>query len=226
MENNVINYQWNDIPVCGTISDIKLGRIIEETAGKFMGINILNDFEATSGQSLCIKTDENVNEVIKKIKEFYYSKGYDDNLFFISTLEESLKEEIREEQNILKLLTGFSIICILMTIMTIIGLSSYQAKSNERSNAVRNVFGCTRKEMICRITFDFTLPVVLSAVAAIPIAYTVIGRWLEGYVIRTDNSPVIYLGSFAVVLTVTIAAVVIQAIRLMRTNPAEALKKE
>ena len=226
MENNVINYQWNDIPVCGTISDIKLGRIIEETAGKFMGINILNDFEATSGQSLCIKTDENVNEVIKKIKEFYYSKGYDDNLFFISTLEESLKEEIREEQNILKLLTGFSIICILMTIMTIIGLSSYQAKSNERSNAVRNVFGCTGKEMICRITFDFTLPVVLSAAAAIPIAYTVIGRWLEGYVIRTDNSPVIYLGAFAVVLTVTIAAVVIQAIRMMRTNPAEALKKE
>ena len=226
MEDNVINYQWNDTPVCGTISDIKLGTITEETSGKFMGISILNDFEATTGQSLCLKTDENINEAIRKIKEFYYSKGYDDNLFFIKTLEESLKEEIQEEQNILKLLTGFSIICILMTIMTIVGLSSYHAKSNERSNAVRNVFGCSRKEMICKVTLDFTLPMVISAVVAIPIAYTVIGRWLEDYVIRIENSPLIYIGAFAAVLAVTLSAVVLQALRLMRTNPAEALKKE
>ena len=70
------------------------------------------------------------------------------------------------------------------------------------------------------------LPVIVSAVVAIPIAYTVIGRWLEGYVIRTDNSPLIYIGAFAVVLAVTLAAVALQALSLMRTNPAEALKKE
>ena len=126
----------------------------------------------------------------------------------------------------LKLLTGFSLVCILMTIMTIVGLSSYHAKTGEKDNAVRNVFGCSRKEMIRKITLDFTIPVVISAVVAIPVAYTVIGRWLEGYVIRTDNSPVIYIGAFAVVLAVALVAVALQAIRLMRTNPAEVLKKE
>ncbi|MBR1959519.1 MAG: hypothetical protein IKA34_03000, partial [Bacteroidales bacterium] len=132
----------------------------------------------------------------------------------------------KEEKNMLKLLSGFSLICILMTIMTIVGLSSYHAKTGEKDNAVRNVFGCSRKEMIRKITLDFTLPVIVSAVVAIPIAYTVIGRWLEGYVIRTDNSPLIYIGAFAVVLAVTLAAVALQALSLMRTNPAEALKKE
>ena len=80
--------------------------------------------------------------------------------------------------------------------------------------------------MIRKITLDFTIPVVISAVVAIPVAYTVIGRWLEGYVIRTDNSPVIYIGAFAVVLAVALAAVALQALRAARTNPAEALKKE
>jgi len=80
--------------------------------------------------------------------------------------------------------------------------------------------------MIRKITLDFTLPVIISAVVAIPISYIVIGRWLEGYVIRADNSPLIYIGAFAVVLAVTLAAVVLQALRMMRTNPAEALKKE
>ena len=80
--------------------------------------------------------------------------------------------------------------------------------------------------MIRKLTIDFTLPVVISAIVAIPAAYMVMERWLEGYVIRTDNSPLIYIGAFTVVLAVTVTAVVLQALRLMRTNPAEALKKE
>jgi hypothetical protein len=40
------------------------------------------------------------------------------------------------------------------------------------------------------------------------------------------NSPVIYLAALSIVLLVTIATVTLQAIRLMRTNPADALKKE
>ena len=48
----------------------------------------------------------------------------------------------------------------------------------------------------------------------------------KGYVIRTDNSSVIYLAAFAVVLLIAEAAIMIQAFRLMHTNPAEALKKE
>ena len=147
-------------------------------------------------------------------------------MFRVSSLREAIEENIKEEKNMLKLLTGFSLVSLLMTILTIIGLGSYYGKTNEKDNAVRNVFGCSKKEMIRKITMDFVLPVLVSAMAAIPIAYTLIGRWLEGYVIRTDNSSVIYLAAFAVVLLIAEAAIMIQALRLLRTNPAEALKKE
>jgi putative ABC transport system permease protein len=113
-----------------------------------------------------------------------------------------------------------------MTVLTIVGLSSYHNKTTEKDNAIRNVFGCSKKELIRKIIIDFVLPVVISAAVAIPIAYTTIGRWLEGYVIRTDNSPVIYLGALAAVLLITTASVANQALRAARTNPAEALKKE
>ena len=113
-----------------------------------------------------------------------------------------------------------------MTIMTIIGLSSYYAKTNEKDNAVRNVFGCSKGEMVKKMTLDFTLPVIVSALVAIPVAYTVISRWLEGYVIRTENSPVIYLSALAIVLIIVILSVFVQALRMMQTNPSEVLKKE
>ena len=88
------------------------------------------------------------------------------------------------------------------------------------------MFGCSKRELVRKITFDFVLPVIISAAVAIPIAYTVIGRWLEGYVIRTENSPIIYIGAFTIVLAVVLGAILLQTLRLMRTNPAESLKKE
>ena len=113
-----------------------------------------------------------------------------------------------------------------MTILTIAGLSSYHVKANEKDNAIRNVFGCSKRELVRKITMGFVLPVIISAIVAIPVAYTVIGRWLEGYVIRTENSPIIYIGAFTIVLAVVLAAILLQTLRLMRTNPAESLKKE
>ena len=223
---DMINYQWVDTPICGTVANLRLGSIKDDTSGDFMGISIFNDFSATTGRQICIKTDENTNQVKKYIREFYDSKGYNGDIVYIKTLEESLLEEIQEEQNMLKLLSGFSIICLLMTIMTIIGLSSYYAKTSEKDNAVRNVFGCSKGEMVRKMILDFTLPVVVSALVAIPVAYTVISRWLEGYVIRTENSSVIYLSALAIVLTIVILSVLVQALRMMQTNPSEVLKKE
>lgn len=110
--------------------------------------------------------------------------------------------------------------------MTIVGLSSYHAKTSEKDNAVRNVFGCSKGELVRNITFNFVLPVLLAAMVAIPVAYVVIGRWLEGYAVRTDNSPLIYAGALGVVLACVVAAILLQAFQMVRTNPAQVLKKE
>ena len=225
MTDGMLNF-FDAEPLGGIVEDIKIGNVKEEAYSKTPFVNVIDIPEMIRYGSLIMKVNIDEDKAKNMIYDFYRSKGYDDNMFIVYTLREEVERELREEKNMLKLLTGFSLICILMTIMTIVGLSSYHAKSGEKDNAVRNVFGCSRKEMIRKITFDFTIPVIVSAVVAIPVAYTVIGRWLEGYVIRTDNSPVIYIGAFAVVLVVALVAVALQTFRLMRTNPAEALKKE
>ena len=214
-------------PLCGVVSDFKLGPIKSGNSGT------LTLFKLTSEDSFLewgglpiVKVNINESKAKNNLVALLESMNYTTDMFRVSSLREAIEENIKEEKNMLKLLTGFSLVSLLMTILTIIGLGSYYGKISQKDNAVRNVFGCSKKELTRKITLDFVLPVVISAAVAIPIAYTVIGRWLEGYVIRTDNSPIIYIGAFAVVLSVTLAAVALQARRLMRTNPAEALKKE
>ena len=214
-------------PLNGVVSDFKIGMIKDDSTGNITFANIHTPEEILMyGGNIIVKVNINEQNAKMQIKEFYRTMGYKDHMLNIFTLREAVEHDMKEDKNMLKLLSGFSLICLLMTIMIVVGLSSYHAKTNERNNAVRNVFGCSKGELVRKMTFDFVLPVLISAVVAIPIAYTVIGRWLEGYVIRTDNSPAIYARAFAVVLVIVIAAILLQANRMIKTNPAEALKKE
>ena len=218
---------YNPQPLCGVSSDFKIGALKDENMGRITFANINTaDMILEWGGNIMAKVNIDEEKAREQIEEFYKKNGYQDHMFKAFVFRDIVEENIKEEQNMLKLLSVFSMICILMTIMTIVGLSSYHSKTTEKDNAIRNVFGCSKKELIRNITLSFVLPVVISAAVAIPIAYTVIGRWLEGYVIRTDNSPIIYAGAFAVVIVVVITAILLQAMRMTRTNPAEALKKE
>ncbi len=214
-------------PLCGVVSDFKLGALKEENLGKITLASIISeDISLEYGCYVIAKVNIDEEEARELVKEFYMKNGYKDYMFNAFVMRDRVENNIKEEKNMIKLLTGFSFICILMTVLTIVGLSSYHSKTTEKDNAIRNVFGCSKKEIIRKVTLDFVLPVVISATVAIPIAYMVIGRWLEGYVLRTDNSPIIYIGAFALVLLVVFAAIFLQALGLVRSNPAEALKKE
>ena len=214
-------------PLCGVVSDFKIGPLKSGSTGTLTLFKLATEEAMFEWGGLpIVKVNISESKAKQNLVALLESMNYTHDMFRVSSLREAIDENIKEEKNMLKLLTGFSLVSLLMTILTIIGLGSYSGKTSEKDNAVRNVFGCSKKEMIRKITMDFVLPVLVSAVAAIPIAYTLIGSWLEGYVIRTDNSPIIYLAAFAVVLLIAEAAIMIQALRLLRTNPAEALKKE
>lgn len=218
---------YNPVPLFGTVSDFKIGKIKDGESGKISfaeiyGLQTMLEW----GGSPIVKVNIDVDKAKQQIKDLLISKGINEDLFIVTSLRESIEDEIKEEKNMLKLLTGFSLICILMTVLTIVGLSSYYAKTNEKDNAVRNVFGCSKREMVRKLTLDFSLPVIISAVVAVPVAWTVIGRWLEGYVIRCTNSPLIYAAAVGLVLLIVAVSILLQALRLMRANPADTLKKE
>ena len=206
----------------GIAADYKVGSLNYDNTGKLTAIAVVD----SPGNKPLMKVNIDEDEAILKIEEFYRSKGYDDAFFKVKSLNRLHKEETREERNMLTLVLGFSLICILMTSMCVLGLSSYYGKTTEKNNAIRNVFGCSKMTMIRKVALDFVVPVIIAATVAIPITYIAIGRWLENYLISIDNSLSIYITALAIVMVVVITSTISQGVRLMRTNPAEALKKE
>ena len=214
-------------PLSGIVTDYKIGSLKEESGGKLTFFNITdieNIFNWGGYHVMKVNIDE--NSAKQKIDKLLETMGYSKDLYRVTTFREDVEADVMEDKNMLRLMVLFSLICIFMTIMTIVGLSSYHSKITEKDNAVRNVFGCTKKEIIRRIVVSFTFPVIASAVFAIPIAYIALDRWLEGFVIRTEISPVIYATALAIVILVVIVSIILQAFNSARTNPVEVLKKE
>ena len=76
------------------------------------------------------------------------------------------------------------------------------------------------------MVWSFTAPILIASVVALPAAYLYVERWLQAYPVRMDNSYWIYICSLILVLLTVMVSITVHALRLMRTNPAEALKKE
>ena len=172
------------------------------------------------------KVNVNEREGIEKIRKFYEVKGYGDLHIDIKSATGVLEEAYKEELNLRRLLILFTIVSIIITIIAITALSSYYAKINARTSAIRKVFGISRKEIFWNTVWGFTAPVLVASVVAVPAAYIYTEHWLKNYIVKIDNSPLIYICAVALVLLIVIAAVMLQALSLMHANPADALKKE
>ena len=214
----------------GVISEMRFGN--HTTASE--GITGVMVQENDRLPHFIVEVEGDVLEAARRIKEYLYSLDFREyfhgyNIHFapeIKTMAELVEESYHKEKNSITLIGIFALLCMMLTTMAIIALSSHYGQLNRHDTAVRKVFGISRKEVFWHTVWGFAAPVVAGAAVAIPLAFIYIEHWLEAYPVRISNSSVIYAWALALVLLVTIAAVALQALHLMRTNPAEALKKE
>ena len=209
----------------GVISDIRFGNF-STSSEDFTGIMIADDIWY---DPFVVEIIGDPYDAIRKIRECLEDIELDRNYLFelkINTVRDLIKESYIKERNNFILIGIFSFLCIMLTAMAVLALSSHYAQMSAHDTAVRKVFGTSRRTVFWRTVLGFAAPVCAGALIATPITYYHIGRWLEAYTVRIPNSPIIYAAALAILLTVTVASVSAQALRLMRTNPADVLKKE
>lgn len=209
----------------GVTSDIRFGNF-STSSEDFTGIMIADDIWYNP---FVVEIIGDPYDAIRKIRECLEDIELDRNYLFelkINTVRDLIEESYIKERNNFILIGIFSLLCIMLTAMAVLALSSHYAQMSAHDTAVRKVFGTSRRTVFWRTVLGFAAPVCAGALIATPITYYHIGRWLEAYTVRIPNSPIIYAAALAILLTVTVASVSAQALRLMRTNPADVLKKE
>ena len=141
-------------------------------------------------------------------------------------MEESIAETFEEQQNTLRIVSLFTLIAIIISIMGYVGLSLFFIRQHEKEIGIRKIMGSTSREVMWRMFRIFCAPLLLSFTIAIPLSWFIMHDWLSNFSYRITLSPWIFIVTCAFALLVSILSVYVQIMKAVKTNPVESIKTE
>lgn len=144
-------------------------------------------------------------------------------------LDERLAEIYEAEQTMSSLATAFSILCIIIACLGLLGLASYSAQLKRKEIGIRKSLGASVGNILSLLSKEFLMLVALANLIAWPLTYYAATRWLENFPYRFDlavNIPIVFLGSAGVIIFIALATVSYHSLKAATINPVEAIRNE
>ena len=142
----------------------------------------------------------------------------------ITNNEEEYNKHLKSENNLVKLLSFVSAICIFICVFGFVSLVSLTCEERRKEIAIRKINGATVDDIISIFAKEYFLLLMIGAVIAFSAGYYIMQRWLENYVKQTSIPVWIYLAIILVLALIIILCVGWQVYRASVENPAEVVK--
>jgi putative ABC transport system permease protein len=92
--------------------------------------------------------------------------------------------------------------------------------------AIHKVNGASKSEVILMLNHNLIVQFVVAYILAVPLAYYVVNRWLDGFAYKTPMYWWMFILAGLIVFLISLATVSWQSYRAASVNPVEALKGE
>jgi putative ABC transport system permease protein len=146
--------------------------------------------------------------------------------FEYTFLDEGFDEQYRADVRFGSLFGVFAGLAVLVACLGLFGLASYTTAQRTKEIGVRKVLGASAASIVGLLSRDVLRLVAVAFVVASPVAWLVMGRWLEGFAYRAPLSPLLFIGAGAAALLVALVTVSYQSIRAATADPVHALRYE
>ena len=155
-----------------------------------------------------------------------WKSRFPETSFEISFLDDVLASNYVQLKAQQKMSILFSLIGVLIAIIGLFGLTIFSTRTRIKEIGIRKVNGASIIEIVRLLNKDFMKWVAIAFISACPIAYYVMGKWLENFAYKTALSWWVFalVGVFA--LGIALLAVSWISWRAAISNPVEALKDE
>jgi len=170
-------------------------------------------------------TGETDNEIKASITELLKEIS-PDKMPSIFTLQEQINQFYAREQNQTKLVSAFSMLAIVLTVMGLFGIVLNTVSRKSKEIGIRKVNGARVSEIIIMLNKDFIKWVVIAYVIACPIAWYIMNSWLENFAYKITLSWWGFVLAGVLALGIALLTVSWQSWRAATRNPVEALRYE
>ncbi|MEJ0054964.1 MAG: FtsX-like permease family protein [Bacteroidota bacterium] len=181
--------------------------------------------DALSMIHIKIAPETSASVAIPKIQEVF-KKLVPTASFDYKFVDTEFANKFRQEQQIGKLSSIFSVLAILISSLGLFGLSSFVAEQKTKEIGLRKVMGASVFSIWKMLSKDFVILVVISCCVAAPVAYYFMDNWLQKYPYRTELSYWIFGLVLISALTITLVTISFHAVKAGVANPVDSLRSE
>lgn len=170
---------------------------------------------------------ENVGRSLQNMeatwKEVFVDSGFPFDYRF---LDEQIQSMYHKEKEFASLLKIFTSLAIFLSLLGLFGLSSINIQQQIKQIGIRRVLGAELPQIARVVSTRYLITSILGVIAAVPFAYYLMKKWLEGYAYSIDLGLSFPLLTLVIIIAVTITTLGYQVYRVMIVNPSSILRDE
>ncbi len=172
-----------------------------------------------------LNPDGDASAALKNI-ERVFKKYSPDSPFTYQFADQEYAMKFAAEERISKLAAVFTCLAIFISCLGLFGMASFMAEQRTKEIGIRKVLGASVTNLWQLLSGDFVMLVLISCLAATPIAWYIMDHWLEKYTYHTQISWWIFAIASLGTLAITLSTVSYQAIRAALLDPVKSLRGE
>jgi ABC-type antimicrobial peptide transport system permease subunit len=140
--------------------------------------------------------------------------------------DDTFNEIYKTEITSARLVLVFTFITLIVCVMGIAGLATYNVMRRTKEIGIRRVFGASATQVMRLLTNEFSLILIFAMVIAAPLAWYAANRWLTGFAYRIAMPWWTYATTFFSIGVVTLTIICMQGFKTVTTNPTKTLRNE
>jgi putative ABC transport system permease protein len=221
-----LNERIDSAEIIGFMSDVKFASLRQEVSPMAFFVWGTQNWGRTPNVAYVkVKAGSDMRAALEHVRSTL--RTFDgDYPFNVRFFDEVLNQTYEKEQKLSTLISLFSFVAILISIVGVFGLVVFESEYRRKEISLRKIFGSTTGGILLLFNKVYLRILALCFVVAAPLAGYAVSRWLENFAYRTPLYWWVYVAAFAVVALFTIAVVTFQNWRAANANPAESIKTE
>lgn len=168
---------------------------------------------------------DSIPQLLSGLREIW-DEIYPSHPFEYFFLDDSFAQLYSSDQRMANAFSAFGILAILISILGLLSLVEYSSRKRYKEIGVRKVLGASTERILLLLSGDFIKLVILGCVIALPVAWSLINRWLSEFAYRIEVGVAPFLISGAIVITITLFTVLFQSYKTAGMNPVKSLRSE
>lgn len=174
---------------------------------------------------MIVKVDVVNREVMDKA-DAVLKEAFPEREIVFTAYRDAMREAYSDERKMRNTVLAGCAICILIALFGLVGYVRDESERRSKEMAVRKINGASVRDILGLFVGEIMKLGIVAALLADVGAFFAAGVWLENFAERISLSALIFIAADIIVLAIVAATVVLNCLRISRSNPVESLKNE